>query len=83
MIVDMSEMPYMDSAGLGMIMNSYVSAQDNGRRFLLAGVNERIAAMLEMTKVQGVLKSFPTVDAAEENLTAAHIVLASVPPTLI
>ncbi len=29
LIVDLSETPYMDSAGLGLIMNSYVSAQDH------------------------------------------------------
>jgi hypothetical protein len=28
-------------------------------------VNDRVAALLEMTKVQGVLKSYPTVEAAE------------------
>ena len=48
----------MDSAGLGLIMNYYVSAQDHGRKLLLAGVNERITALFEMTKVQGVLRAF-------------------------
>jgi anti-anti-sigma factor len=68
MIVDLSECPYMDSAGLGLLMNYYVSAEHHGRKLLLVGVNHRIAAMLEMTKVQGVLKSFPTVEAAEVSL---------------
>jgi anti-anti-sigma factor len=68
MIVDMSESPYMDSAGLGLVMNSYVSAQDDGRKLLLAGVNERVAELFVMTKVQRVLKSFPTVEAAEASL---------------
>ena len=65
MILDLSETPYMDSAGLGLIMNYYVSAADHGRKLLLAGVNERVKALLEMTKVQGVLSSFPSVEAAE------------------
>ena len=68
LIVDMSETPYMDSAGLGLIMNSYVSAQDDGRKLLLAGVNERVSELFEMTRVQGVLVSFPTVEAAEASL---------------
>ena len=68
MIVDLSESPYMDSAGLGLLMNYYVSAEHNGRKLLLAGVNHRIAAMLEMTRVQGVLKSFPSVEEAEASL---------------
>jgi anti-sigma B factor antagonist len=68
LILDMSETTYMDSAGLGLIMNYYVSAQDHGRKLLLAGVNERVRALLEMTRVQGVLTSFPTVEAAEATL---------------
>jgi anti-anti-sigma factor len=68
MILDMSETTYMDSAGLGLIMNYYVSAMDHGRRLLLAGVNERVKALLEMTRVQGVLTTFPSVEAAEASL---------------
>jgi anti-anti-sigma regulatory factor len=45
-----------------------VSAEDHGRKLLLAGVNERVKALLEMTKVQGVLRSFPTVESAEASL---------------
>jgi anti-sigma B factor antagonist len=68
LIVDLSETPYMDSAGLGLIMNTFVSAQSHGRKLLLAGVNERITALFEMTKVKGVLPVFPTVEAAEASL---------------
>ena len=68
LIVDLSETPYMDSAGLGLIMNSYVSAQDHQRKLLLAAVNERIQALFEMTKVSGVLPVFATVEAAEASL---------------
>ena len=68
MIVDMTETTYMDSAGLGLIMNYYVAAQDHGRKLLLAGVNDRIKAICDMTKVSGVLAMFPTVEAAEASL---------------
>lgn len=68
LIIDLSETPYMDSAGLGLIMNSFVSAQSHGRKLLLVGVNERITALFEMTKVKGVLPVFPTVEAAEASL---------------
>jgi anti-anti-sigma factor len=68
MIVDLSETPYMDSAGLGLLMNYYVSAEHHGRKLLLAGVNHRIVAMLAMTKVHTVLKTFPTVEKAEASV---------------
>ena len=68
LIMDLSGMPYMDSAGLGLLMNYYVSAQNFGRKLLLAGVNERVDSLLEMTKVKGILTSFATVEEAEASL---------------
>jgi anti-anti-sigma factor len=68
LIIDLSETPYMDSAGLGLIMNAHVSAQDRGGKLLLAGVNDRVKALFEMTKVQTVLKSFASVAEAEVSL---------------
>jgi anti-anti-sigma factor len=65
LIMDLTEVPYMDSAGLGVIMNYYVSAQNNGRKFLLAAVNPRIRALLEMTKVDSVLHLCDSVHAAQ------------------
>jgi anti-anti-sigma factor len=68
LVLDMSGVPYMDSAGLGLVMNYYVSAQDHGRKLLLAGVNERVAELFKMTRVQGVLTNFATVESAEASL---------------
>jgi anti-sigma B factor antagonist len=65
LIMDMTQVPYMDSAGLGVIMNYFVAAQGAGRRFFLAGVNDRVKALLEMTKVDVVLKIYDTVEAAQ------------------
>ncbi len=65
LIIDLTESPYMDSAGLGLLMNCYVSAEKNGRKVLLAGVNERIRALLEMTRVNLILKSYATAAEAE------------------
>ena len=50
LILDFSETPYMDSAGLGLVMNSYVWR--SGRKLLLAGVNERVSELFEdLTRV--------------------------------
>jgi anti-anti-sigma factor len=68
MILDLSEMPYLDSAGLGLFMNYYVATKNGGRKLLLVGVNERVGALLTMTKVQEMLKSYPTVEEAEASL---------------
>jgi len=65
LIMDMASVPYMDSAGLGVIMNYCVAAQSAGRKFLLAGVNERILSLLEMTKVDSILSMYDSVEAAQ------------------
>lgn len=64
-VFDLSGVPYMDSAGIGVLINYYVSAEKNGRRMALAGANERIDALLDLTKVRNLLRSFPTVADAE------------------
>jgi anti-sigma B factor antagonist len=64
-IFDLADSEYMDSAGLGVLVNFYVGAEKNGRKMALAGVNQRIEALLDMTHVKGLLRVFPTVADAE------------------
>lgn len=66
LIMDLTSVPYMDSAGLGVIMNYFVSAQGGARKFLLVGVNDRVMALLEMTKVESILRLCDTVEAAQD-----------------
>ena len=68
LILDLSGSSYMDSAGLGVIMNKYVSAEHSHRKFLLAGVNGRIEALMELTKVKRILHIYPTVEEAEASV---------------
>ena len=65
-ILEMSGVPYIDSAGLGTILMHYVSAEKNGRRLVLAGVSDRVKSLIQMTKVDSVLSIFPSVQAAEQ-----------------
>jgi anti-sigma B factor antagonist len=65
LIFDITNVPYMDSAGLGLLVNSYVSAQKNGRKIAVAGATPRIMALFEMTKVDNLLPLYPTPEAAE------------------
>ncbi len=67
-ILDLTEVPFMDSAGLGSILNAHVSCAKNGRRLALAGVSNRIRALLELTGVEKVLTTFPTAQEAQESL---------------
>ena len=65
LILDLTGVSYLDSAGLEVLMNYYVSAENNHRKLLIAGVNERVMALLEMTKGDKILKTYETVEAAQ------------------
>ncbi len=68
MILDLRETTYMDSAGLGLIMKYHVSAERDGRRLLLAGANDRIHALLGLTRVSALLRLYPTLEDAEADV---------------
>jgi len=65
LIFDIAQVPYMDSAGLGLLVNFYVAAQKNGRKMAVVGATPRIIALFEMTKVDSLMKLYRTVEDAE------------------
>lgn len=65
LIIVLTEVPYMDSAGLGAILSAYASCQRHSRKFALAGVSDRVMAVLRVTKVDALVPRYETVEAAE------------------
>jgi anti-sigma B factor antagonist len=68
LIMDLSDCRYMDSAGLGLIMNQFVSAANAKRGFIVTGTNNRIQSLMELTKVSTILRMYPTTAQAEASL---------------
>jgi anti-sigma B factor antagonist len=71
LIMDLAAVPYMDSAGMGAIINYFVSSQRHGRKLIVAGVNGRVLELFRMTKVEGLLVMKPTVAEAEQAVLSA------------
>src|SRR5271156_4322000 len=67
-ILDFSGVPYMDSAGLGALVGAYVAAQRTQRKLAVAGMNTQVKALIDMTHVGTLIKSYATVQEAEEAL---------------
>jgi anti-sigma B factor antagonist len=63
-ILDLTGVPYMDSAALGVLTNSHVSHQTHGRKLLLAGVNDRIMELFRLTNLDRIFQIFPSVESA-------------------
>ena len=64
-ILDFSQVPYVDSAGVGAIVNAHVSCVNSGRRLLLVAVADRVRTLMKVTKVDQVLSFFPTLEEAQ------------------
>ena len=69
MILDLTQVPYIDSGGLGSLVGAYISRQKAGHRVVLAGVNRRVLRVFEITKVEPLFLIFPNVCEALDALT--------------
>jgi anti-anti-sigma factor len=69
MILDLSQVPYIDSAGLGSVVNAHVSCVNTGRQFAIVGMSDRVRSLFQMTRVEKVLPIFTTMDEAEKRFT--------------
>ncbi|HEV2487447.1 MAG TPA: STAS domain-containing protein [Terracidiphilus sp.] len=65
-ILDLTGVPYMDSAGMGVVVNFHVHCENNGGRFIAAGVSPRILELFRMTRVDSVIRMTATSEEAEE-----------------
>jgi anti-sigma B factor antagonist len=54
----------MNSSGLGMLMAAMTTLRSSGGDLRLAGVSDRVRRPIEVTKLDGVIKIFPSVDEA-------------------
>jgi anti-anti-sigma factor len=64
-ILDFCGVPHIDSAGMSELINHEVYCRDKGVKFTLAGVTPRVLGMLQITKLDTVLKLAATVAEAE------------------
>src|SRR5258707_15512813 len=65
LIVDLTQVPYIDSAGIGALVGAYVNHQKAGRRLALVGVTQRVRNTMQVTHVEQFFQFFDTVEAAE------------------
>jgi anti-anti-sigma factor len=68
LIIDLGEVPFLDSAALGSILGLHVSCERNKRKYGLVNVNARLQTMFTVCGVQDVLVTFSNVAEAEAAL---------------
>ena len=68
LIIDLSDVPFVDSAGLGALVGAHVTAQRANRQVAFVGVNSRVKALMDMTHVSQLFVVYTTVQEAEASL---------------
>jgi anti-anti-sigma factor len=55
LVVDLAAVSFVDSSGLGLLVNLRQLAEDRGAHFLLRNVPHRVTRLLELTGLMGYL----------------------------
>jgi len=70
-IIDLSGVPYMDSAGLGVLLGHWSHTQRAGYKYALVGVTPRVLTIFQITHTDSVLPFFATQAEAEARFATA------------
>ncbi len=68
-ILNMSGVGYMNSAGIGMIVESFKKFRDNGGRLVICSLVPDIVKLFEITKLDHFIEVYPDEETAIQKLT--------------
>ena len=63
-LLNLAEVPYIDSAGLGEVVRTYTTVSRQGGQLKLVNLTKRITDLLSITKLLTVFETFETEEAA-------------------
>jgi len=66
LVLDMSGVTFLDSAGVGALVSLFVHRRNAGKSFAIAGLTQQGMAVLQVAGLTKLLPNFPTVEAALE-----------------
>ena len=67
LVIDLSGVNYIDSAGLAALIQAMQKVEGYGGKFLLSGLQETVRSIFEISRLDQVFQIFPDVDAALAN----------------
>ncbi len=73
LIIDMSGVPSMDSAGLGVMIVACIRAKKTSRKLGFAGMNQRVRAVADTSRLSQFLDIYPSVKDAEAALATSQL----------
>jgi anti-sigma B factor antagonist len=63
-VIDLAEVDWMNSTGLGILIAGYTTLRNNQGELKLANVTDKIQSLLTITKLVTVFEAYDTVDEA-------------------
>ena len=64
LILDLSGVTFLDSAGVGSLVSLFVNRRSHGRTFALAALTKQSSAVVTVAGLQNLLPIYPTVEDA-------------------
>jgi len=64
LVLNMADVSFMDSSGIGMIIGRYKNTEKRGGRLILAGMNESITKLFEISGLAKIISRAPSVEEA-------------------
>lgn len=61
LVIDMTEVSYLDSSGIGVLVEVFRRVNGYEGQFKLAGVTQRVRSVFEITRLDKFFKMYPTV----------------------
>jgi anti-sigma B factor antagonist len=71
MVLNLSEVPYLDSAGLGEVVRAYTTVSRQGGSLKLLNLTKRITDLLSITKLLTVFETFDSENDAVRSFSAS------------
>ncbi|HMD34266.1 MAG TPA: STAS domain-containing protein [Vicinamibacterales bacterium] len=72
-ILNLADVPYIDSAGLGEIVRTYTTVSRQGGSLKLLNLTKRITDLLAITKLLTVFETFESESEAVKSFSAAKV----------
>lgn len=68
LVMDFSQISFMDSSGIGMVMGRYQNMKRLGGKLCIVGLQQGVKRILEMSGLTGVIPVYETQDAFLEGM---------------
>lgn len=64
LVIDLSQVQFIDSSGLGALLSGYKNANLCARGFALVGLQPLVKSMFELTRLHSVFEIYPSMEEA-------------------